>query len=213
MSSKENDSAAVKDVKLNIFQEWKKKHTRNQHKYRYLIVDSGYTSRLVRHNNEDEDEHGEQQPHFEMDLVTTNTDKANQFNSKIWETSMLKALTEYHDKLRITVAEQKDEKIVRTKTEEGMPVLVLDSLWGQGLYVNPKARAVDVLFILDALKNEKGYDNGVVAFTDFEDAYAIMSSLKELDYCAWYKGEGDYVYRVNYGDFDLGYAHPDTESG
>lgn len=104
---------------------------------------------------------------------------------------------------------KRDEK----KTEKGQTILILDPLWEEELYVNSEARSSDILFILDALKTSDGYGQGVIAFTDVEDVSEIIQNLQEREYCQWYKGPNDSVEHINYGEFDLAYVSPDTESG
>lgn len=190
----------VDSKKLNPLQQWKKDRLDKKHNNdRYLIVESGYTSRLVKSKNDSDG--------FKMDLVVTGLDKENRRKNKTWETSFVSALTKYHDKLQTDV-----KKTDVKKTDKSQAILILDHVWGEGLYVNPKARSSDILFILDTLKTGDEYDQGIIAFTVFENVSEIVQDLQEREYCQWYKGPDDYVKHINYGEFDLAYVSPDTES-
>jgi hypothetical protein len=165
----------------------------------YLVIQTGYTSRIA--------------DRLGMQLLIK-SDKKDFGDSKVIQSKINDYLVTAREAksnsiFDVVVEEKKKEACVKEMFESCTPLIIIDDLWGQGIYVNPKAKKKDLVWILENL----GYQYGVVVFTNVTHMHAVTGGLQALDYCTGWDIYEDPV-KTEYADgTHVEYRFFDCESG
>lgn len=174
---------------------------------KYFIVNSGYTSRLVKGMG--------------MKLIIKKGP-----NFRVHEEYFAPKIEAYVKSLKegkMPVIEKEDDGDEDDEDDHrpfdelyGFPLIIIDTIEGEGIYINPKADKDELIWLL----NNIGYTHGVIIFKkgDYLDPDGIFRELIDQKYCAGWPRSMPEPNTIEYTDnngkkFTVGYISPDCESG